>query len=129
MGLSGDYHYLSDDTVRLDLSDGSSTLMSGTGEDARVLTQTTPEGDVFSNFDTSDPPRPGHVEFAESGLSGDYTYLSNDTVQLNLSDGSVTLMSGSGEDAVILTQTTADGDVFSQFDAAGNPHHVEFADL
>ena len=38
--------YNADGTVRLDLSDGSSILMSGTGDDAIILTSTSPEGEV-----------------------------------------------------------------------------------
>ena len=126
MALSGDYTYMPDGTVRLDMSDGSSTVMSGAGADAVVLTQTTADGTVFSNFDTGDPPKPGHVVFPD-GMTGDYGYRPDGTVELDLSDGSVTVMSGSGEDAVILTQTTPEGDVFSNFDVDGHPHHVDFA--
>ena len=126
MGLSGDYTYNADGTVRLDMSDGSSTVMSGAGEDAVILAQATADGTVFSNFDNGDPPRPGHVQFAD-GNTGDYTYNGDGTVHLSMSDGSDTVLSGSGEDAVILSQTTPDGDVFSNFDADAHPHHVEFA--
>jgi hypothetical protein len=60
------------------------------------------------------------------GTTGDYHYHPDGTVELDLSDGTVTVMSGSGPDAVILTQTTSNGDVFSQFDQQGHPGHVVF---
>ena len=42
----GDFTYLPDGTVRLDLSAGSSILTSGTGDDAIVLSQRTAEARV-----------------------------------------------------------------------------------
>jgi hypothetical protein len=60
-GTSGDYSYPADGTVHLHMHNGGETVMSGTGPDAHILTQTTPEGDVFSNFDAQG--HPGHVVF------------------------------------------------------------------
>lgn len=125
MAISGDYHYLPDGTVRLDLSDGSSTVMSGSDANAHILTQTTPQGDVFSGFDNANPPNPHHVAFHD-GTFGDYHYNPDGTVDLDMSDGTVTVMSGTGPDAHVLTQTTPNGDIFSNFDAQGHPGHVVF---
>jgi hypothetical protein len=122
-GSSGDFSYLPDGTVELDLSDGASVLLSGTGEDAVVLSQTMPDGTVYSQFDGE---HPGHVQYPD-GSWGDFSYLSDGTVRLDLSDGTHTLLSGTGEDAVVLSQTTADGAVYTGFDDLGRPHHVEFA--
>jgi hypothetical protein len=107
----------------MDFDDGSSTLLSSRAPDAHVLMQRTADGTEFSDFQGDDP---GHVRFPD-GSSGEYHYLADGRVELALSDGSVTVMSGTGEDAVILTQTTPNGDVYSQFNAQGHPGHVEFA--
>ncbi len=126
--VSGDYTYLPDGTVQLNLSDGSSMLTSAPDESGHslMLKQISANGDVFTDFDDADPPNPHHVEFAD-GTSGDYTYPADGSVHLQLSDGTLTIMSGTGQDAVVLTQTTPQGDVFSQFDDLNRPHHVEFA--
>ncbi len=122
MALEGDFHDLPDGTVRLDLSDGSSTLLSDRGPDAHVVMQRTADGAEFTDFQGDNP---GHVQFPD-GTSGDYHYLADGRVELVMSDGSVTLMSGTGEDAYILSQTAANGDVYTEFDANGNPGHVVF---
>ena len=51
------------------------------------------------------------------------------TVRLDLSHGSSVLTSGTGDDTTVLWQRTADGDVYSNFDDQGLPHHVVFADV
>ncbi|MEU4642900.1 hypothetical protein [Micromonospora sp. NPDC023814] len=122
MPLWADFHDLPDGTVRMTFDDGSSTLLSSRSPDAHVLMQRTEDGTEFSDFQGENP---GQVRFPD-GSSGEYNYLADGRVELVLSDGSVTVMSGTGEDAVILTQTTPDGDVYSQFDAQGHPGHVEF---
>jgi hypothetical protein len=125
MALSGDYIDLPGGHVRLDMSDGSHILLSGRDADAEMLSQTNPQGDVFSDFDHANPPNPHHVIFHDGG-SADYDYPGDGTVQIHMSDGTQIVMSGTGEDAVTLTQTTPEGDVFSNFDSAGHPHHVVF---
>jgi len=122
MSLTGDFHDLPDGRVRLDLSDGSFTILSGRDQDAHVLMQQTANGTVFSDFHGNDP---GHVHFPD-GTSGDYHYLADGRVELDMNDGSSTLMSGTGPDAHVLSQTTANGDVYSGFDAQGHPSHVVF---
>src|SRR6266498_3413677 len=123
MALSGDYYDLPGGQVRLDMSDGSHTVLSGREADAFMVSQTNPQGDVFSDFDDANPPNPHHVVFHDGG-SADYHYLGDGTVHMDMSDGTQIVMSGTGPDAVTLTQTTAQGDVFSNFDSAGHPHHV-----
>ena len=125
MGTSGDYTELRDGTVRLDMSDGSSTRLSGWGDDSVVLEQTTPQGDIYSQFDAQHNPR--HVQFHD-GSWGDYHDAEGGTVRLEMSDGSSTRLSGWGDDSVVLEQTTPQGDVYSQFDAQHNPRHVQFHD-
>ena len=122
MALWGDFHDLPDGTVRLDMSDGSSTLLSDRSQDAHVLMQTSADGTEFTDFNGNNP---GHVHFPD-GSSGDYHYLPDGRVELDMTDGSVTVMSGSGPDAHVLTQTTSNGDIYSQFDAQGHPGHVVF---
>jgi hypothetical protein len=123
--LFGDFSDLPDGTVRLDLSDGSSALYSDRGADAHLIWQRAADGSVFSDYQDNDPAHPGHVQFPD-GTSGDYHYLFDGRVELDLSDGSQTVLSGSGSDAHILTQTNSTGDVYSNFDAQGHPHHVVF---
>ncbi|MFC0532390.1 hypothetical protein [Phytohabitans kaempferiae] len=126
MALSGEYTYFSDGTARLDLSDGSSTIFSGSGEDTVILSSTDPDGTVYTEFDAEN--RPGHVQFPD-GNSGDYTYHADGTTRLDLSDGSSTIFSGSGEGTVILSSTDPDGTVYSEFNDLMRPTHVEFAEM
>jgi hypothetical protein len=91
-----------------------------------VLSQTTPEGDVYTEFDGDG--NPGHAQFAD-GSSGDFTYQPDGTVRLDLSDGTSILSSGTGDHARVLSQTTPEGDVYTDFDDLGMPGHVEFLDV
>jgi hypothetical protein len=122
MALEGDFHDLPDGTCRLDLSDGSSTMMSGRGPDAHVLWQRTADGTEFSDFQGD---KPGHVQFPD-GKSGDYNYMNDGQVELSMSDGSETVLSGSGPDAHVVSQVTPEGDCYTDFDLNGNPGHVVF---
>jgi hypothetical protein len=118
-GTSGDFSYLPNGNVQLDLSDGTTILMT---EDNDIISETTKEGDVYTQFD--DQNRPHHAQFHD-GTSGDFTYLGNGNVELKLSDGTEILMNGDGG---IISETTKEGDVYTQFDDQNRPHHAQFHD-
>ncbi|WP_213453669.1 hypothetical protein [Rhizomonospora bruguierae] len=126
MALTGDYTYFKDGTTRLDMSDGSSSVYSGTGNDTVTLSRTLASGTKYTEFDSDG--NPGHVEFPD-GKSGNYTYLSDGTTRLDVSDGSSTVFSGSGDNAVILEQTDPNGTVYTNFDESDRPLHVEFSEV
>ena len=128
-GTSGYYRHPGDGTVHLEMDDGGVTVMTEAdpGEESRVLSQSTADGTVFTEFDAAG--NPGRVVFPD-GTSGYYRHPGDGTVHLEMDDGGVTVMTeaGPGEDSVVLSQITAEGDVYSEFDDLGRPHHVEFAD-
>ncbi len=92
----------------------------------RVVTQTTRDGTVYSDFDENGDP--GHVKLPAAddrpATSADITYTDDET-SYTYQDGSVvTYASGSN---TVLTHRTADGDEYSDFDKNGDPRHVEIA--
>jgi hypothetical protein len=122
MALEGDFTYLPNGQVEIRLTDGTVILLSGSGEDATIISMTTPEDDVYTEFDSEN--RPGHVEFHD-GTSGDFTYNNNGTSELRISDGTRIIFDEEGD---VQAQITPEGDVYSDFDSEGRPGHVEFTD-
>src|SRR5262245_59769412 len=122
MALEGDFTYLPNGQVELHLSDGSVILFSGYGADSTIISETTAEGDRYTDFD--DQNRPHHAQFHD-GTSGEFNYLPNGNIQLYLSDGTTILMNESND---IISETTRDGDVYSNFDDQNRPHHAQFHD-
>ncbi|HWS33950.1 MAG TPA: hypothetical protein VN408_14555 [Actinoplanes sp.] len=89
-----------------------------------VISQTAADGRVFSDFD--DAEQPGHVEIppanGKPATSADITY-DGELITYTYADGSVVVHNSTTERVV--TQTTPEGVVYSDFDAAGNPGHVK----
>jgi hypothetical protein len=118
-GTSGDFTYNSDGSSELRLEDNTRIIYDAEGN---VQTQITPDGDVYSNFDSEG--RPGHVEFAD-GTSGDFTYHGDGSSELVLDDGTRISFDGEGNPTRMVTP---ENDVYSNFDSEGRPGRVDFAD-
>ncbi|MER7277852.1 hypothetical protein ABT369_25765 [Dactylosporangium sp. NPDC000244] len=131
---SGDYTYFPDGTVAFhSIEEGYTAVFADRDHDGEaddIVSMTTKGGDVYSDYD--DQGNPGHVEFANDTW-GDYTYLSDGKVLFTTNaDGGYTILlddlDGDGEVDDIVTQSMHNGDVYSDFDHLGKPHHVEFGD-
>ena len=118
---SADITYADGHTVYT-YKDGSIVTYDTASE--QVLTQKTPDGLVFSDFDANDLPR--HVEVPATAkapaTSADITYPDGHTVY-TYKDGSIVTYDTASN--TILTEAMPDGQVYSQFDTDGNAHHVE----
>ncbi|WFE48815.1 hypothetical protein [Micromonospora sp. WMMD1155] len=103
------------------------TLADGTvveyADDGSVLRQTSPDGSVYSGFDADG--RAHHLEIPGSAgqpaRSAAITYDGDHTIY-TYTDRSIVTYDGSG---AVLEERTADGSVYTRFDADGKPHHVD----